>query len=114
MSREQAIAAFYHDLPAETADWAVDRLRPHWAEGLGKADPVPPYADRVAHVISTLDDAIIDPERHRRMSEKRFGITPIALPGSHSPFLSRPAELAHVLGEIAAADRQGRRYAQPN
>jgi pimeloyl-ACP methyl ester carboxylesterase len=114
MSRERAIAGFYHDVPLQTADWAVSSLRPHWAEGLGKADPIPPYADRVAHAVCTLDDAIINPERHRAMAERRFGITPVTLPGSHSPFLSRPAELAQVLGEIAVADQQGRRYVQPN
>jgi pimeloyl-ACP methyl ester carboxylesterase len=113
MGREHAIQAFYGAAPPDLADWAIQRLRPQWHEAFAKVGPVQPYADRVAHVIYTLGDAIIDPERHRRMAEARFGITPIALPGDHSPFLSRPGELAQLLSEIVTADQAGRRYAPP-
>jgi pimeloyl-ACP methyl ester carboxylesterase len=101
MSRENAIMAFYPDVEPTIADWAVSQLRPQWAEAFSKVGPVPPYADRVAQVIYTLEDRIIDPERHRKMSETRFGITPVPLPGGHSPFLSHPAALAQVLSEVA-------------
>jgi hypothetical protein len=56
----------------------------------------------VAQVIYTTEDRIIDAEKHRKMSEERFGITPVALPGGHSPFLSHPAKLAEVLAAVAA------------
>jgi len=102
MSRENAITAFYQDVAPEIADRAVAGLRPQWAEGFSNVGPVAPYADRVAQVIYTTEDRIIDPERHRRMSEMRFGITPIPLPGGHSPFLSHPAKLAEVLAAVAA------------
>jgi len=101
MSRENAIAAFYQDVEPEIADRAVAGLRPQWAEAFNKVDPIAPYADRVAQVIYTTEDRIIDPERHCRMSDERFGITPVALPGGHSPFLSHPAKLAEVLSEVA-------------
>jgi hypothetical protein len=81
-------------------------------ESFAKVGPIAPYADRVAHAIYTVQDPIIDPDRHRRMAESRFGITPIALPGGHSPFLSRPKVLADVMSKIAAADQAGARYAQ--
>jgi pimeloyl-ACP methyl ester carboxylesterase len=105
MSRENAITAFYEDLPEALADAAIAALRPQWAEGFMNVGPVAPYADRVAHVVCTADDRIIDPELHRRISETRFGITPITLPGSHSPFLSRPAELSRVFDRIVRDDR---------
>jgi pimeloyl-ACP methyl ester carboxylesterase len=101
MSKENAITAFYQDVEPEIADRAVAGLRPQWAEAFNKVDPIAPYADRVAQVIYTTEDRIIDPEKHRRMSEERFGITPVALPGGHSPFLSHPAKLAEVLSETA-------------
>jgi pimeloyl-ACP methyl ester carboxylesterase len=101
MSRENAITAFYQDVEPAIADMAVSTLRPQWPEAFSKVGPVAPYADRVAQVIYTLEDRIIDPERHRKMSENRFGITPIPLPGGHSPFLSHPAKLAEVLSEAA-------------
>jgi pimeloyl-ACP methyl ester carboxylesterase len=102
MSRENAIAAFYPDVAPEIADRAVASLRPQWHEAFAKVGPVAPYADRVAQVIHTSGDRIIDPERHRKMSERRFGITPVALPGGHSPFLSHPAALADILASVAA------------
>jgi len=111
MSRENAVTAFYHDVSVDLVDWAYAKLRPQWAEGFSKVGPVEPYADRVAHVVCTADDRIIDPDLHRKMSEARFGITPIVLPGSHSPFLSHPALLAETLDRIAAADKDGARYA---
>lgn len=110
MDRNEAIQLFYQDVEPELADWAVSRLRPQWAEGFNRVGPVASYADRVAHVIHTLGDSIIDPDRHRAMAEARFGITPIALPGDHSPFLSRPTELARVLDEIVAAEARGARF----
>jgi pimeloyl-ACP methyl ester carboxylesterase len=101
MSKENAITAFYQDVEPKIADRAVAGLRPQWAEAFNAVDPIAPYADRVTQVICTAEDRIIDPERHRIMSEKRFGITPIVLPGGHSPFLSHPAKLAEVLSDAA-------------
>jgi len=97
MSRENAIMAFYPDVDPQIADWAVSQLRPQWHEAFSKVGPVAPYADKVAQVIYTTNDRIIDPGRHRKMAEKRFGVEPVALPGGHSPFLSYPAELAETL-----------------
>jgi hypothetical protein len=64
-------------------------------------------------VVCTAEDRIIDLERHCKMSETRFGITPIVLPGGHSPFLSHPALLAETFDRIVQADQAGSRYA-PN
>jgi len=101
MSKENAITAFYQDVEPEIADRAVAGLRPQWAEAFNKVDPIAPYAGQVAQVIYTTEDRVIDAEKHRKMSEERFGITPVALPGGHSPFLSHPAKLAEVLSEVA-------------
>ena len=97
MNRENAITVFYQDVAPDIAERAAAGLRPQWAEALFRVDPIAPYADRVAQVIYTTEDRIIDPERHRRMSEMRFGITPVPLPGGHSPFLSNPAVLADIM-----------------
>jgi pimeloyl-ACP methyl ester carboxylesterase len=97
MNREDAITAFYPDVAPDIADRAVASLRPQWAEAFSNVGPVAPYAERVVQVIYTTEDRIIDPERHRKMSESRFAITPIPLPGGHSPFLSHPAKLAEIM-----------------
>lgn len=101
MAKKDAITAFYQDVEPDVADRAVAGLRPQWHEAFTKVDPIAPYRDRVAAVICTSEDRIIDPDRHRRISEERFGITPTVLPGGHSPFLSHPAKLAEVLSGVA-------------
>ena len=102
MTKENAITAFYQDVAPDIADWAVAGLRPQWAEGFSMVGPVSPYTDRVAQVIYTTEDRIIDPVQHVAIAQARFGhVAPIALPGGHSPFLSHPAELADVLGSVA-------------
>jgi pimeloyl-ACP methyl ester carboxylesterase len=105
MTRESATEVFYHDVPPELADWAAGKLRPQWAEGYANVGPIAPYAERVAGIIACADDRIVLPEPHARIARARFGIAPVMLPGGHSPFLSRPADLARVLDEIAATDR---------
>ncbi len=105
MNRRNAVEAFYGDLPDDLADKAYAGLRPQWAEAFSAVPPIEPYSHAVAGVICTTNDRIIDPARHRQMSEARFGITPIELPGSHSPFLSRPAALAAILDKMVAEDR---------
>jgi len=100
LSPENAIAAFYHDVPPDLADWAVGKLRPHWAEAMAKVGPVEPYADRIAGIIDCADDRIFVGDRHRVLARKRYGIDPVVLPGSHSPFLSNPALLARALDSM--------------
>jgi len=43
------------------------------------------------------EDRLVNPDWSRRVSNERLGADLIDLPGSHSPFLSRPNELAAVL-----------------
>jgi pimeloyl-ACP methyl ester carboxylesterase len=103
-SRDNAIKAFFHDVQPDLADWAAGKLRPHWAEAMAKVGPVEPHADRVAGIVNCEDDRIILCEPHSALARKRYGIDPIILPGSHSPFLSRPAALAQAFDRIAEAD----------
>jgi len=46
------------------------------------------------------EERVIDPSWSRRMSRDLLGVDPIELDGGHSPFLSRPAELASVLAQV--------------
>ena len=103
-SRENAIKAFFHDVQPDLADWAASKLRPHWAESMAKVGPVEPHGDRVAGIVNCEDDRITLCAPHGVLARKRYGIDPIILGGSHSPFLSRPAELAQTLDDIVKAD----------
>ena len=48
-------------------------------------------------MIVCTDDQIIGIDWARRWIPELLGVTPVELPGGHSPFLSRPAELAAAL-----------------
>jgi len=103
MSKENAITAFYGDVTPDIADRAVAGLRPQWAEAFSNVGAVAPYAGNVTQVIYTTEDRIIDPAQHVAIARARFGhVTPVALPGAHSPFLSHPARLAEVLSRGAS------------
>jgi hypothetical protein len=47
------------------------------------------------------DDRALNPEWARVAARDRLGVAPIELDGAHSPFLTRPAELAQILDAIA-------------
>ena len=49
---------------------------------------------------SAVSERVIDPAWSRRMSRELLGVEPVELDGGHSPFLSRPAELASVLAQL--------------
>jgi pimeloyl-ACP methyl ester carboxylesterase len=48
------------------------------------------------YVVCT-DDRLVNPGWSRRIAHEWLGVDLIELPGSHSPFLSRPRELAEIL-----------------
>ncbi|MBW2386683.1 MAG: alpha/beta fold hydrolase [Deltaproteobacteria bacterium] len=99
--REKAAELFYADCQQDLAEWATSRLRP---------DPYRPLLNRFqyagsiqiprAYIECTADQAI-SLNRQREMAA-RAGIEIIAsLQTSHSPFLSRPDELAdHLNGFV--------------
>jgi len=103
MTEESAREVFYHDVTPEQAKWAFSKLRPQWQEGYANVAPIAPYKDRIAGIVACADDRIVLPEPHKRIARARFGIEPRMLPGGHSPFLSRPADLAQALDDIVKA-----------
>jgi hypothetical protein len=98
MSEESAKRVFYHDCDEATADWAASRLR--WQGPLPLVEPMPfdDWPDVPAHVILTREDRAIRHEWATAEASRWLdGKAPVLLPGSHSPFFSRPAVLADAL-----------------
>lgn len=97
-----AIEIFYHDCEPEVARAAARRLRrQHWkvtqeVTPLREWPPVP-----AAYILCT-DDRAVSRDYGRRAAHLQLRTDPVELPGGHSPFLSRPRELAQVLVRIAA------------
>ena len=96
---ERARALLYHDVPEPWATRAIERLEPepwgpqeekvHLAGGAWRALP--------KLYLRTEDDRMIPPAWQDRMAGRGAPVTVHSLAGGHSPFLSRPGEIAAAL-----------------
>jgi hypothetical protein len=96
-----ATELFFHDAPAAAARWATQRLRPQSYRVLSETTPLTVWPDVESRSIVCRDDRALNPDWVRVASRERLGVQPIELGGAHSPFLTRPNELAQVLDSIA-------------
>jgi len=89
---------FYHDCDAETAYWAFSQLSPAPTEFLVEIVSVPRFwkAALPRSYIHCLEDRS-KPHSMSRLVVERLGVFPLAIDASHSPFLSKPRELAKLL-----------------
>lgn len=86
---------FYHDVPEPLAAEARAKLRHQCAKP--HRQPIAPWPDIPLTYLLCRDDRVIPATWLRRVVPERLGITPDEIDGGHSPFLSRPAELAERL-----------------
>jgi pimeloyl-ACP methyl ester carboxylesterase len=99
---EDAVAeVFLHDVDAETiaANAKYDGAP---ADGLfGEPLPLEAWPDVPTTVIAPRGDRLFPLEFQRRVARERLGLEVVEIDGGHLPYLSRPAELAAVLVEVA-------------
>jgi pimeloyl-ACP methyl ester carboxylesterase len=92
---------FYHDCADADVAWAFARMRPQ--AGAPRQEPWPldaiPAVERTS--ILCRDEHCVRPDWTRRMSRELLGVEAVELDGGHSPFVSRPAELADALCRAA-------------
>jgi pimeloyl-ACP methyl ester carboxylesterase len=91
----------YADCDEQKADAAIARLRPQAQSPYSVPCPLESYPDVPTAYIVCSDDQLVNPKWSREFAQTRLDADLIELPGSHSPFLSRPAELASVLDDVA-------------
>lgn len=96
-----ATELFFHDAPAAVARWATKRLRPQAYRVMSETTPLTTWPDVESRSIVCRDDRAVNPAWVRTAARERLGIDAIELGGGHSPFLTRPAELAQVLDGLA-------------
>jgi pimeloyl-ACP methyl ester carboxylesterase len=96
-----ATELFYHDAPAPTARWAAQRLRAQSYAVLKETTPLAAWPDVESSSIVCRDDRAINPDWVRAAARERLGGAAIELVGGHSPFLTRPDELARILDALA-------------
>ena len=87
----------YADCDPATASAAYAALRPQADAGHREPCPLDSQPAVPTTSIVCAEDRVVDPEWSRRAAGERLGIEVVELPGGHSPFLSRPDELARLL-----------------
>jgi pimeloyl-ACP methyl ester carboxylesterase len=96
-----AVDRLYPDSPPDRAAWAAARLRrQHWRI-TQEVTPLTAWPDVPSTYLRCADDRVIDADWACRAGPGRLGVAPVTIPGDHSPFLSRPGELAGVLADRA-------------
>ena len=96
-----ATELFFHDAPAAVARWATQRLRPQSYRVMSETTPLDGWPAIESRSIVCRDDRALNPDWVRSASRERLGVDAIELGGGHSPFLTRPNELAQVLDSLA-------------
>lgn len=101
-------AFFYHDVDEETARWAFSRLTPAPTEFLTETVTLRSFwkADLPRSYILCLQDRA-KPHSLSEDTIRRLGVNPLTINSSHSPFLSRPAELAALLVQATSTTPVG-------
>ena len=92
----RAKAGFYHDVDDEVARHAWERLRRQSFTVMTERTPLEAWPDVPSTYILATEDRAVGQEWSRRRA-KEIGSDLIEMEGSHSPFYSRPAELADIL-----------------
>jgi pimeloyl-ACP methyl ester carboxylesterase len=90
---------FYHDCDEGTSRWAFEQLTPA-PGGEYSLEPVSVPRFWEADLPRSYLLCLQDRAKPRSMSDevaRRLGVVPLTIDASHSPFLSRPGELAELL-----------------
>ena len=102
---DEAVArsVFYADCEPEIATAAFERLRPQAPAAQTDPCPLEDYPPVATTYVVCADDRIANPVRSRAVATHRLRANLAELPGGHSPFLSRPRDLAELLHHEAEA-----------
>jgi pimeloyl-ACP methyl ester carboxylesterase len=93
-----AIEVFYQDCDPGVAKAAAQRLRPQQWRVTQEVTPLREWPSVPSVYINCIDDRAVPRAYSLRAAREQLGVESIEMPGGHSPFLSRPRELArHML-----------------
>lgn len=97
-----AIEVFYQDCDLAMATAAARRLRRQFWRVTEEVTPLLRWPPVPSAYILCADDRAVSPDYSRRASRELLAVEAVEMAGGHSPFLSRPRELAAVLQRVAA------------
>lgn len=101
MPYDRARELFYGDLDEATARAAWRRLRTQGFTSFTETCPIDTWPDVPSTYVLMTEDAAVSNDWSRRVAKGRLGADLLELPGSHSPFYSRPHELSELLDHIS-------------
>jgi pimeloyl-ACP methyl ester carboxylesterase len=102
-----AIEVFYNDCDPRIASDAAAHLRRQFWRVTQEITPLREWpATRSAYILCT-GDRMVSAVYGASAARNILGIEPVEMAGGHSPFLSRPRELAEVLERIASEAAPG-------
>jgi pimeloyl-ACP methyl ester carboxylesterase len=90
----------FHDCDEPTTAWALTTLRLFYPAAVYD-EVVPLDTTRPATVVVPNDDRTLRSDWMRDAAADRLGVIATAIEGGHCPHVSRPAQLAELLDEIA-------------
>ena len=99
----EPLEAYYHDVPRGQAEEAVAHLRPQSARAFTEELTRASWRTLPSALIVCDDDRSMPELFIKRALTEKMARVVRHLPGSHSPFLSRPANLADMVDEVTAA-----------
>lgn len=102
-SPEIASELFFHDCADDVAARSAARLRPQASDPVAERSPVVSFPDVPTDYVIGRDDRAVSTAWATAAARDRLGVEPIWIEGGHSPFLSRPAQLADLLAGLNAA-----------
>jgi pimeloyl-ACP methyl ester carboxylesterase len=99
ISEADARRGLYADCQQRVAKAAFERLRPQALTLYAQPCALETLPPTPSVYIVCRDDRYLNPDRGRKVARERLKAELVELPGSHSPMLSRPSDLAAVLHE---------------
>jgi len=100
LDREKFADSFAGDLPAQEAAFMADSQVPWGVNALAGQVTEPAWRHKPSWYLVATDDKMIPPPAQRAMSE-RAGAKVVEASGSHSIYVSQPAEVASLIKDAA-------------
>jgi pimeloyl-ACP methyl ester carboxylesterase len=98
-----AIEIFYHDCEPEIATASARRLRPQQWRISQEVTPLRAWPAVRSVYIMCADDRVVSRAYSLQAARGQLRVEAIEVPGGHSPFLSRPKELAALVSSLASS-----------
>ena len=93
----------FHDCDEETLAWALGTMDLMDPSGLStEPSPMTRWPDVPAGVIVARGDRTLSPDWIGRTARRVLGVEPLEVDAGHCPHMSRPAQVANLLAELAA------------